>query len=354
MAINLVFLLHRRIRGGSSGVTRLSGIDQATTPLGLNEENELFGHMLHAGEFTDDVYDDLLVGSPNARNGSDLNTGAVFLYRGRSIGISLAASAIIPEFGQEGEEFGYAIASGDFDGNGFEDIAIGSPGHNESSGKVTIYSRTSSGIQAGTAIYQDGLGVNEVGDRFGAALTTGDFNGDGYDDLAVGAPEEKPGEYPRSGYVFIFNGSTSGLRAGKGIDQQNMGANEEGDKFGFSLHSNDFDGDTYDDLAIGAPYESPGNYPQSGYVFLQRGSSNGLVPWIGLDQQNFGDNESGDRFGHTMTSGDYDNDGVIDLAIAAHSDKRYGRVFVFNHRDISTDSAASARFLHWYHFGQEY
>ena len=59
-----------------------------------------------------------------------------------------------------------------------------------------------------------------------------DFNNDGFDDLVVGAPGESPGSDPQSGFAFVFNGSSDGLVASQGLDQEGLGNNEAGDLFG--------------------------------------------------------------------------------------------------------------------------
>lgn len=69
--------------------------------------------------------------------------------------------------------------------------------------------------------------VNEQGDQSGAAITDGDFNGDGFVDLAVGSPGEGPDA--GSGAVSIFLGSEAGVTTGSFITQAAAGeANEEG------------------------------------------------------------------------------------------------------------------------------
>ncbi|UCH98171.1 MAG: FG-GAP repeat protein, partial [Candidatus Aminicenantes bacterium] len=66
-------------------------------------------------------------------------------------------------------------------------------------------------------------------------MTTGDFDNDGFDDLAVGAPGESPGSAPESGYIFVFHGAVGGLYPFSGLSQAGLGANEAGDRFGVAL-----------------------------------------------------------------------------------------------------------------------
>ena len=98
------------------------------------------------------------------------------------------------------------------------------------------------------------------GDEFGATLAHGDFNGDGYDDLAIGAPGEKLGGKNNSGSVNVLYGSASGLTAiGDQLWTQDSNSvadsSQAGDRFSDSLAVGDFNGDGFADLAIGAPGE---------------------------------------------------------------------------------------------------
>src|SRR5262245_50046264 len=92
-------------------------------------------------------------------------------------------------------------------------------------------------------------------DRAVPASLFADFNGDGYDDVAVGAPTDA------AGAVDVIFGSPDGLGASRSqhVTQANLGVapNKMNDLFGWSLAAGDFNGDGYDDLAIGAPDEIP-------------------------------------------------------------------------------------------------
>src|SRR6185436_19448383 len=139
---------------------------------------------------------------------------------------------------------------------------------------------------------QDSTNVNDVaeqGDAFGSFLSTGDFNGDGNDDLAVGVIGEDVGSMKDAGAVQVLYGSSIGLSATSPIayqfwtqDSTNVtDAAEAGDFFGHSLSSGDFNGDGKDDLAIGVPREDAGRKPSAlvedaGAVHVLYGSSSGL------------------------------------------------------------------------------
>ena len=127
-----------------------------------------------------------------------------------------------------------------------------------------------------------------------------DFNNDGFNDLVVGAPGERPGGGPKSGFAYVFNGSNSGLNPSQELDQASLGTNEAGDLFGKALAVGDFNNDGFDDLVVGAPGESPGGDPQSGFAYVFNGSANGLIASEGLDQAGLETNEAGDLFGAVL------------------------------------------------------
>ncbi|NEO67375.1 MAG: hypothetical protein F6J98_46305 [Moorea sp. SIO4G2] len=110
----------------------------------------------------------------------------------------------------------------------------------------------------------------------------GDFNNDGYDDLAVGSPYEDINSITDGGSVNIIYGSVFGLTTtgnqfwSQDVSRVNDIA-EEYDNFGASLGVQDFNGDGYDDLAIGVPGEDLGGILDSGATQILYGSVSGLV-----------------------------------------------------------------------------
>ncbi|MBZ0090441.1 MAG: hypothetical protein K8H90_08700, partial [Thermoanaerobaculia bacterium] len=165
------------------------------------------------------------------------------------------------------EVFGSALAAGDFDGDGFADLAVGVPdeevGGDQNAGAVHVYYGSVAGLTSvGEQLFdQDSPGIGggaEPGDFFGATLAAGDFDLDGFADLAIGASNEDLGDAGDAGAVWVLFGSLAGL-AGEGslfLSQNTLPpgsseSTEAGDSFGSALAVSPEGG-----LAIGVPGES--------------------------------------------------------------------------------------------------
>ena len=239
---------------------------------------------------------------------------------------------------QPGDHFGVALATGDFNGDGADDLATGIPDDNgitgfeiDNAGAVVVrFGIPASGLESGVAdallnqISGGSPDPAEVGDRFGAALAACDFNDDGFDDLAVAVPGESVNGASAAGAIEVFFGSASGLvSAPVLLSQQTSGVPgdpETPDGFGSSLACGDFDGDTFADLAVGVPGEATDSFGRAGMVEIVYGSATGLdaASSIALDQDTSGmagSAEMCDYFGHALAVGDFDSDGFADLAI---------------------------------------
>ena len=173
-------------------------------------------------------------------------------------------------------------------------------------------------------------GPNDAGDYFGAALAVGDFNGDFYPDLAIGAPHATVSGADGAGAVLVLHGSGGGLDPGNSyvVTQDEAGipdSAEAPDRFGTALAAGNFNGDwncpplsfcaPFDDLAIGVPGED-----NVGAVLVLMGSQWSLLfannAWLGQGDTG-GVNEAGDEFGASLVVGDLDRDSFDELVIAA-------------------------------------
>jgi hypothetical protein len=264
------------------------------------EEGDLVGESV-AGprcDFDKDGYDDLAIGAPGETIGSLTGAGAVNVIYGSDGGLTATRNDIwfqdvgeIEGVSEASDLFGKSLACGDFDEDGYDDLAIGAPGEAIGSltgaGAVNVIYGSDGGLTAtrNDIWYQDVgeiEGVSEASDLFGTSLTSGDFDDDGNDDLAIGAPGEAIGSLRSAGAVNVIYGSDGGLTAtGNDIWHQDVGGvqgvSEASDLFGKSLSSGDFDDDGNDDLAIGAPGEAIGSLVSAGAVNVLYGSAGELT-----------------------------------------------------------------------------
>jgi len=285
---------------------------------GTPETDDWFGQVLAAGDFNGDGYDDLSIAIPGEDLGGDVNAGRVITMYGSDHGLTAvnAKSWVqgiygVPDNHEPNDYFGRALTAGDFNGDGFADLAIGDPnedwGSSEDVGMVIVLFGSSQGLTTdGNQRWFDG-GM-EGGDGYGGALAAGDFNGDGRDELAVGVPSEDLGSAGNAGAVEVLYGGTSGLHRRVVNDfwhQDRTGVldhAEGGDNFGMALTTGNFDGDAYTDLAVGICYEDVGSKMNAGAVQIFYGSSAGIVVdfnqfWTQDSPHIEGASEAEDRFG---------------------------------------------------------
>jgi hypothetical protein len=241
------------------------------TGLGTRSDYEHFGATLAAGDIRGTAHDDLLVGAVDETVDGKV-AGSVFLYTGAAATMT-GSEVIAPAFPEHDMGFGRALAVGDFDDDGDDDVAIGQPGASRTAGSVRVL-RTAANELSHWGLLTEELADHdiEVGDRFGAALATGDIDDDGRDDLVVGAPGEKYND--GAGLVFAFQVPTflwspigSGWRS-----QYDLGSNEAGDRFGAAIAIVEQAGP--DMMVVAAPSETVGSSGvRSGAVFVYDGGA---------------------------------------------------------------------------------
>jgi hypothetical protein len=324
----LILMLFLAMESGSSFINPESGKKESNLPRAMVN-------------LTGDSCAELAIGVRYESIGAVEGAGGVNVLYGSSSGLSAEGNQFwdqdkpgIADTAETDDKYGYALTSGDFDGDGYNDLAIGIPyesiGTVEDAGGVNVLYNSPSGLSAaGNQFWdQDKPGIAdtaETDDKYGYALTSGDFNGDGYADLAIGIPGESIGTVPESGGVNVLYGSPSGLSAAGSQfwDQDKPGiadTSESYDKYGYVLTSGDFNRDGYTDLAIGIPFEDIGTVADAGGVNVLYGSSSGLSAagsqFWDQDKPGIADtSEAYDGYGRALTSGDFDGDGDTDLAI---------------------------------------
>ncbi|KAG1648572.1 Integrin alpha-PS5 [Nymphon striatum] len=236
-----------------------------------------------------DGFGDVLLGTPLEAVDTHDEAGAVTVVLGGADDEQIRQKALhqnsLNVFGraESGDHFGGATTCVDVDGDGVDDMVVGSPGEGigsrsgagaihilfggvETFGDRSIYLSQSSGRVPGNS---------ETGDLFGASLASGDLNGDG-----LGRPGDSAGVHGRA---------------------------EANDRFGATVAVADLDGDGYDDLIVGAPGEAVGSIAGVGMVTILRGGEAGLTPADSI----LGIGNAPDQlFGSSLATTDLDGDGV--------------------------------------------
>ncbi len=285
-----------------------------------------------AGDINGDGYCDIIVGAPLFDNGQT-DEGRVIVYYGGSLGMQ-SANVWIAEINQAGAHFGASVAGGgDFNGDGYADIIIGAPLYTNgqvNEGGMFVYLGTASGPSVNSSFTAES---DQVSASYGACVANlGDINGDGYSDIGVGAPLFDNGNVDE-GRAYVYAGHFNGLSSSPTETLQ--GPIEYG-QFGVVVSpAGDVNGDGYADVIVSSPYFNSSVF-NDGRVWIYYGSSNGIgtiSPTV-LSPTN----QEKSYFGWSAASaGDVNNDGYADIVVGAPGydikvgqDYDQGRVYVFH------------------------
>ncbi|MBN95818.1 MAG: hypothetical protein CL928_17395, partial [Deltaproteobacteria bacterium] len=269
-----------------------------------------------AGDVNGDGYGDVVVGASGHDNGQ-VNEGRAYLYLGSSSGLS-STHAWRGESGIAGARFGNSVSSaGDVNGDGYSDVLVGAYLGDYNSappaggdGYAYIYLGAPS-IVSETPTWTDES--DQASSSFGYSLgTAGDVNGDGFDDVVVGAYEYDNGQNDE-GQVFLYEGTASGLASEPSWTAE---GNQAGAQFGWAVDgAGDINGDGYADVVIGAPKYDNGQ-SNEGRAFVYHGSATGLSPTAAWTAEA---DQVGAELGFAVDSaGDVNGDGFDDLIVGAH------------------------------------
>ena len=339
---------------GSRDVTSVSGEPDLQFQA-VGGPSEGLGAALAVGDIDADGLDELLIGAPLTAGGA----GSVYLIDFQEVSapfVTLPPDMPTPGIetfstGEPGAALGSALALGDLDDDGADDVIIGAPYFDGGKGKVYV-------ISTGGGFFDFVAPDTET--HLGFAVASGDVNGDGTSDIVIGAPGADASAPTRvdAGAVFVVLGpGAGGTLPGAAADITIYGAkgdpdatsnspapgldsDDPGGLFGSAIAAGDIDGDGADDLVVGAPYEdgSTALYGGHAYSFTTLTGSTPIVIDIGVtptapvtkvigaggsiaveDDELFGD-----FMGITVACGDFNDDGLADLIAGGVSDPFVG------------------------------
>ncbi|MFF0889954.1 VCBS repeat-containing protein [Streptomyces sp. NPDC003456] len=298
--------------GTESGVnsSKRSVISQNTTGSpGTAEAGDVFSADSAYADFNGDGYDDVAVSAPMEDVGSDKDGGTVAVLWGSAQGITGKGVTIPDAAPTKHDRWGRKLAAGDFDGDGKADLAVGTTSDVIHVLKGGI-SPTGTAVGGRSAVKAP---VYASGEGTGAInLTAGDVNGDRRTDLVIDGFEPDTDNYWRANYLLL--GTSSGLSA--------SGARQL--KAGPITGIGDINGDGFGDIVSGMFWnkaddgvEFPGA-ADGGKVWITYGAADGVSSTTGITQDTGnvpGSSEKNDYFGYELDLGDVNGDGKQDLVI---------------------------------------
>ncbi|MBO9616706.1 MAG: FG-GAP repeat protein [Dyadobacter sp.] len=280
-----------------------------TTPRGVSggtASGALLGSSVAIiGDYNGDGLDDILAGAPNF-DGGQVGEGAVFLSFGDAT--TGTNSMVKLESNQLNAKLGCSVAgAGDHNGDGFDDVVIGATGgtFGGNTGVAYVYNGNAQGsLSAGTTLYPVS---NKL---FGTSVGSGDINRDGFTDVIVSAPLATNGLKSETGLIAIYPGSGSGVTNANYTTIYGSGA---GTKLGSSLATADVNGDGFMDVIAGAGQSSGGE----GSFYVWHGAVGG-IPGGTVPKVEIKSNTANASFGASVSNaGDVNGDGFGDIIVGA-------------------------------------
>lgn len=272
------------------------------------------------GDFDGDNIDDLAIGAPFHKETSTLaNSGAVYLVSGGfapGSTIDLESAMARYDGSTASETIGQTLGSADLNGDGQGDLLVGVATSLTAEGVAHVIWGTEA-PQGGALADEDAISGDASGQLFGSSVDgVGDVNGDGYEDMLVGATGHDTESDTNAGAVYLFHGDASGLVATRPDDAQAVLLGIESDgRFGASVAGGDWDGDGGRDLLIGADLAGPLGEGMAWLVL--DGDLTGSQPIDEVAHATVLGELAGDGLGGFVGFADADSDGDEDLLLGA-------------------------------------
>lgn len=335
----------------------LTGMAQATTVSGSDlvrldstGTGYSLGRSQAVGDINGDGFQDLVIG---AHSTSGLATGHVYIVYGQAdmlSALSLSSSTVTELTGvSTGDQAGDSVAVGDLNNDGYDDVLVGASKDDQSSadgGAVyVIYGQASAIVSGSLSTYPRFL-PEAADDRLGTSVAIGDINGDGTNEVVIGAQKNDDGG-SNAGALYVYSPSGATITSNQSLSAVTERYGESGGQgLGTNSIFQDVNEDGVDDIIVSAP-----QYNGVGAVYVLYGATGVTLPndsdVIGSSAR-FSAGVASDTFGSALAVGDINGDGYSDLAIGASgsdvSGSNSGAVNVLygTDSDWTTSSFASA------------
>ncbi len=314
---------------------------------GINAFDFLGTSVSDVGDVNGDGFDDLIIGANGADPNNQSGAGASYVVFGKLGGFGARNFDLSTLDGTNGfvingisafDYSGSSVSAGDFNGDGFQDMIIGAsaadPNNQTSAGaSYVVFGKESSSasVDLSTLNGTNGFVINGINaaDFSGSSVSAGDFNGDGFDDLIIGASGADPNNQNDAGASYVIFGKGGSLDASFNLSDLN-GSNgfkingiNAYDRAGSSVSSaGDINGDRFDDLIIGTRGADPNGQPNAGasYVVFGKEASSASLDLSALDGNNgfvINGINAADFSGFSVSAGDVNGDGFKDMIIGA-------------------------------------
>ena len=297
-------------------------------PKGAVTNDQLGLSVASAGDVNGDGYDDVIVGAPN-NDAAGTDAGQAYLYFGGPGADDIPD--LIMTGNNAGDLFGFSVSgAGDVNGDGYDDVLVGAIGYDSpgvSAGRVYLFHGGSPPSNLGYLQFS----AAAAGDGFGYSVArAGDINGDGYADIIVGAPFNDAGGTD-AGRAYVYFGGNNDANAD--ITFTDAAA---GDRFGWSVSgAGDVNADRFSDVIVGGFLNGGGN--GRAYVYFGGQGADNTADLILVGS-------AAERLGNAVSSaGDVNGDGYSDLIVGAYTNSvagtNAGRAYVY-YGGVAPDATA--------------